>query len=82
MRSYSSLRAAIRGVRLDVAEVEADGYRCPLEIAVRYEHYDAGGSFKDSEVVALWKRGRFVWVDSAFKEKRAREKLSRNVRFG
>lgn len=69
-RAFSSLGAAIRGVRLDVAELEADGLPTPLSLAVSYEHVTRSGAFKDSEVVALWKRGRFVWVDPLFKSGR------------
>lgn len=78
LRSFSTLQAAIRGVRLDVAELEADGVKPPLSLAVRFEHQTKSGKFKDSEIVALWKRGRFVWVDPEFKDAKRNEILSRN----
>jgi hypothetical protein len=67
-RSFSTLQAAIRGVRLDVAELEADGVKLPLSLAVWYEHRTRAGMFEDSEIAAVWKRGRFVWVDSELKK--------------
>jgi hypothetical protein len=64
--SYRTLCAAIRGTRLAVAEVEADGRELPLSIAITYQHYTKNGHWRDSEIVAIWKRGRFVWRDSKF----------------
>jgi len=68
-RSFATLKAALRGCRLDLAELEADGLKQPLDFAIRYEHLNRAGEFVDSETVALWKRGRFVWVDPIFKKR-------------
>lgn len=60
-RSFCTLRAALNGVRKDIAELEADGVKLPAWTAIWYE-------LPDSEIVAIWKRGRFVWVDPLFKK--------------
>lgn len=65
-RSYKTLRAAICGVRLDLAELEADGLKLPLSVTIGFEHFKKNGEFLDSEIVAIWKRGRFVWKDPKF----------------
>jgi hypothetical protein len=65
-RAFSTLRAAIRGMRLDMAELEADGLAAPLSVAIFHERRTRGGEFKDSEIVAIWKRGRIIWKDAAF----------------
>lgn len=73
-RSYMTLRAALTGIRLDVAELKADGRRIPLCIAISYEYHKANGDYLDSETVAIWKRGRFVWVDPLFRGARCSAK--------
>jgi hypothetical protein len=55
------------GVRMDMAEFEADGVTPPLFVAIWYEHPKRGDRPTDTEIVALCKRGRFVWVDPVFK---------------
>lgn len=67
-RSFSTLAAALRGCRLDLAELQASDLPLPLDFAIRYEHRNNLGEFVDSETVALWKRGRFVWVDPLFRQ--------------
>lgn len=69
-RSFATLRAALTGVRLDLAEVIADGFKPPLEVLIWYQHpKKRGQNYGDTEIVAVWKRGRFVWVDRLFKER-------------
>jgi hypothetical protein len=48
---------------LELANLEADGTKMPLEVIIRLEHYTPRGKFKDSEVVAIFKRGRLIWRD-------------------
>lgn len=67
-RSFKTLHAAITGVRLDIAELEADGVELPEETVVRHEQVDQNGSLLTSEIVAIWKRGRFMWVDPVFRK--------------
>jgi hypothetical protein len=68
-RSFKTLRAAVHATRLDLAEIEADGYKLPLCVTVHFEHYKRNGVFFDSEIVAIWKRGRIVWRDPVFVRK-------------
>ena len=67
-RAWSSLSRAVLGIRRETAEIEADGRKPPSEIVVRFRIEDKHGDYLDSEIVAIWKRGRFVWIDPYFKQ--------------
>ena len=51
---------------MDIANVEADGLPLPKSVEIWFHHYSRNGTWKDNEIVAIWKRGRIVWRDSVF----------------